>query len=144
MKRFIAALLVGTMFLPISAFAKSKPEAPPEPTRLLVEIYRIAPGMHAAFLEEIAKYDAVNRAAGLPPRQLYVHSDGASWDFMLIQPAKTPPGKAAALDKAWEDAKLPSVADFFLNFRRFVAEHEDTCALGPTTAADYLASRKAK
>jgi hypothetical protein len=115
-----------------------------EPPKMLVEIYRIAPGQHTAFLEAIAKFDEANRMAGLPPRQLYVHSDGASWDFMLIQPAETPPDKAAALDAAWEKLGLPSGADFFLSFRQYIASHEDTFVLGPTTAADYLASRKSK
>src|SRR5437870_13337324 len=82
-----------------------------EPPKMLVEIYHIAPGQHTAFLEAIAKYDEANRMAGLPPRQLYVHSDGASWDFMLIQPAETPPDKAAALDAAWEKLGLPTGAD---------------------------------
>ena len=144
MKIMCLALLAGVALSPGLAVAQSKAKPTPEPARMLVEIYRIAPGMHEAFLQEIAKYDAVNRAAGLPPRQLYVHSDGASWDFMLIQPAKTPPDKAAALDKAWDDAKLPSGADFFLNFRRFIAEHEDTFVQGPTSAEAYLATRKAK
>lgn len=111
-------------------------------SRKLIEIYRIAPGQHQAFLEAIAKYDEANRLAGLPPRELYIHSDGAGWDFLLIQPAQTPPDKAAALDAAWEKLGLPSGADFFLEFRRYVAEHEDTFAQGPTTAKDYLASRK--
>ena len=115
-----------------------------QPPKMLVEIYHIAPGQHTAFLEAIAKYDEANRMAGLPPRQLYVHSDGASWDFMLIQPAETPPDKAAALDAAWEKLGLPTGADFFLSFRQYIASHEDTFVLGPTTAADYLASRKSK
>jgi hypothetical protein len=115
-----------------------------EPPKMLVEIYRIAPGQHTAFLEAIAKFDEANRMAGLPPRQLYVHSDGASWDFMLIQPAETPPDKAAALDAAWEKLGLPTGADFFLSFRQYIASHEDTFVLGPTTAADFLASRKSK
>ena len=115
-----------------------------QPPKMLVEIYHIAPGQHTAFLEAIAKYDDANRMAGLPPRQLYVHSDGASWDFMLIQPAETPPDKAAALDAAWEKLGLPTGADFFLSFRQYIASHEDTFVLGPTTAADYLASRKSK
>lgn len=109
-----------------------------------IEIYRIAPGQHEAFLKEIARYDQANRMAGLPPRQLFVHSDGADWDFILIQPAKTPPDKEAALDKAWKQLGLPSGADFFLNFRRFIADHSDTVAIGPTTAADYLATRSSK
>jgi hypothetical protein len=110
--------------------------------RKLVEIYRIAPGQHAAFLEFIARCDEANRRAGLPPRELYVHSDGAGWDFMIIQPASTPDDRRAALDAAWQELGLPSGAEFFLQFRRFIAEHEDTFVKGPTTAADFLASRE--
>jgi hypothetical protein len=109
--------------------------------RKLVEIYRIAPGQHAAFLEFIARCDEANRRAGLPPRELYVHSDGAGWDFMIIQPASTPDDHRDALDKAWDELGLPSGAEFFLQFRRFIAEHEDTFVKGPTTAADFLAGR---
>lgn len=115
-----------------------------QPPATEVEIYRIAPGQHEAFLKEIARYDQANRLAGVPPRQLLVHSDGADWDFILIQPAKYPPATQAALDKAWKKLGLPSGADFFLNFRRFVAEHTDTVAIGPTTAAEYLATRTVK
>jgi len=134
MKRFALALL--SMF----ALQASAAEVP----RMLVEIYHIAPGQHTAFLEAIAKYDEANKMAGLPPRQLYVHSDGASWDFMLIQPAETPPDKTAALKAAWEKLGLPTGADFFLSFRQYIASHEDTFVNGPTTAADFLASRKKK
>lgn len=128
-----------SLLLATPALAQS---APPKPTRMLVEIYRIAPGQHEAFLKKIAQYDEANRLAGLPPRQLYVHSDGADWDFMLIQPASTPTDKSAALDAAWDKLKLPSGADFFLDFRSVIAEHSDTFVNGPTTAGDYLASRK--
>ena len=109
--------------------------------RKLVEIYRIAPGQHAAFLEFIARCDEANRRAGLPARELYVHSDGAGWDFMIIQPASTPDEHRDALDKAWDELGLPSGAEFFLQFRRFIAEHEDTFVKGPTTAAEFLAGR---
>jgi len=119
-------------------------KAPPPVDNVMIEIYRIAPGQHEAFLEEIARYDEANRLAGLPPRQLYVHSDGASWDFVLIQPAKTPPDKAQALEAAWRKLGLPSGADFFLSYRRFIADHSDTVAIGPTSAAAYLATRKTK
>jgi hypothetical protein len=134
MKRFALALLL------IFALQASAAEVP----RMLVEIYHIAPGQHTAFLEAIAKYDEANKTAGLPPRQLYVHSDGASWDFMLMQPAETPPDKSAALKAAWEKLGLPTGADFFLSFRQYIASHEDTFVTGPTTAADFLASRKKK
>ena len=132
MKKLLLAILLA-----MPAFAADVP-------RMLVEIYRIAPGQHTAFLEAIAKYDEANKLAGLPARQLYVHSDGASWDFMLIQPAETPDDKKAALNAAWQKLGLPSGADFFLSFRQYIAEHTDTFVSGPTTAADYLATRKKK
>jgi hypothetical protein len=113
-----------------------------KPPMMDIEIYRIAPGQHEAFLKEIARYDEANRMAGVAPRQLFVHSDGADWDFILIQPESYPPSQQAALDKAWKQLGLPSGADFFLNFRRFIADHTDTAAIGPTTATDYLATRK--
>jgi hypothetical protein len=137
---FAAAVVAAIAAVPMPGAAQEHAEMP----NVMVEIYRIAPGQHEAFLREIARYDEANRLAGLPPRQLFVHSDGASWDFILIQPAKTPPDKAAALDKAWKQLGLPSGADFFLQYRRFIAEHTDTVAIGPTTAADYLATRTAK
>lgn len=116
------------------------PVAPAPVPETQVEIYRIAPGQQRAFLEFIAKCDEANRLAGLPPRQLYVHSDGADWDFMLIQPAHTPPDKAAALDKAWDEVGLPSGSNFFFEIRKYIAEHTDTATRGPTTAAAYLAT----
>lgn len=138
MKSALLIVLCAFAFAASSpAWAQEEDEAP----ATQIEIYRIAPGQHEAFLKEIARYDEANRMAGVPARQLYVHSDGADWDFILIQPAKYPPDNQAALDKAWKQLGLPSGADFFLNFRRFIAEHTDTAAIGPTTARDYLATR---
>lgn len=108
-------------------------------TRKLVEIYRIAPGKHEAFLRAIARCDEVNHRAGLPPRQLYVHQDGASWDFMLIQDAAYPEGAGEAVGQAWDDLRLPSGPRFFTEFRSFILEHTDTFVSGPTSASAYLA-----
>jgi hypothetical protein len=44
----------------------------------VIEIYRIAPGQHENFLKLIALYDQASKEAGVAPRQLYVHQDGAS------------------------------------------------------------------
>jgi hypothetical protein len=131
----IAAAAVLALAAPCLAAAEA---APVQETQ--VEIYRIAPGQQRAFLEFIAKCDEANKLAGLPPRQLYVHEDGAEWDFMLLQPAHTPPDKSAALDKAWDQVGLPSGSNFFFEIRKYVAVHTDTSTHGPTTAADYLAT----
>ena len=136
----LTAFSVVALAAAAPAWAQEEAAAP----RMMIEIYKIAPGQHEAFLKEIARYDEANRLAGVPPRQLYVHSDGADWDFILIQPNEYPPDKQAALDKAWKQLGLPSGADFFLNYRRFIADHSDTVAIGPTSAAAYLATRTAK
>jgi len=140
-------MLVAPLMIVLNLAAQTQTQSPlpaPAPAKMLVEIYRIAPGKHLAFLEAIAKYDQANMMAALPPRQLYVHRDGASWDFMIIQPAEIPDDKSEALGEAWEKLGLPGGADFFLSFRELIASHEDTFVTGPTSAADYLATRKKK
>ncbi len=141
MKPFLVAL---ALFTAAPALAQTTTATPVEFPQKLVEIYKIVPGQQEAFLRFVAKLDAVNQSVGLPPRELYVHSDGAAWDFILIQPAKTPPEKAAAYDEAWAKSGLPSGADFFFEVRRFIVDHSDTFAKGPITAADFLASKTAK
>lgn len=124
-----------------AAAAAQTPAPPPEPVgRKLVEIYRVAPGKHEEFLRAIARLDEANRRAGLPPRQLYVHSDGASWDFLLIQDAEYPEGKGMEVGKAYREMGLPTGPRFFTEFRALLIEHTDTFASGPTTAGAWLAA----
>lgn len=131
--------------LAVPAVRAQAAAAPPEPVgRKLIEIYRIAPGQHEAFLRAIAKFDEANVRGGVAPRQLYVHSDGASWDFMLIQDAEYPEGKGEAVGKAYRELGLPGGPRFFTEFRAFLLEHTDTFASGPTTAAAYLAELDAR
>ena len=104
---------------------------------MLVEIYRIAPGQHEAFMRMIALFDEANRRAGLPPRQLYVHQDGADWDFMLIQPAETPDDKEKALADAYKALNTPSGPNFFVKLpqlhrraqRQFRQRSDQRCGL---------------
>lgn len=104
---------------------------------MVVEIYRIAPGKHEEFLRQIALYDRANAEAGLPPRQLFVHQGGASWDFMLLQPANHTDEESEKLDAAFKRLGIPQGAKFFVNFRTLIAEHTDT-NVEATTAAEYL------
>jgi hypothetical protein len=137
--RFVArpallACLVGLSALFGTSLAVADEPAP----RKLVEIYRIAPGKHAEFLRMIAKFDAASKEAGIPPRELYVHQDGANWDFMLIQNAEYTDEQRAKIGPVMEKMGLPRGADFFVAFRQFVAEHSDTFVEGPTTAEAWL------
>ncbi|NUT01391.1 MAG: hypothetical protein HOP96_10475 [Sphingomonas sp.] len=131
-------LVLAALALLSSAPALAQDKAAAEPQKMLVEIYRVAPGKHEEFMRMIALFDEANRRAGLPPRQLYVHQDGADWDFMFIQPADTPEGKEQALADAYKALKTPRGPDFFVKFRAFIAEHTDTFVSGPTNAADWL------
>jgi hypothetical protein len=141
MRQLIAALALLTAAPAVAQTARPAP-APPI-GKQQVETYRIAPGKQAAFLRFVARCDEANKLAGLPPRQLFVHVDGANWDFLILQPYDVPADKQAALDAAWAKVGLPSGADFFLAIREFIADHEDTSVRGPTTAADYLATTTA-
>ena len=137
----LAALQLAT----VPAAAQTLATPPPEAVgRKLVEIYRVAPGKHEAFLRAIALFDEANRRGGVPPRQLYVHSDGASWDFLLIQDAEYPEGKGAAVGRAFREMGLPGGPRFFTEFRTLLLEHTDTFVSGPTTAAAYLAELDAR
>jgi len=108
------------------------------PQKRLIEIYRIQAGMHEQFLRMLAKFEEAERQAGLPERELYVHQDGAEWDFIIIKREDPSPEKMA---KAYENLKKmggPTGGRFFLEVRKYVAEHSDTFAEGPTTATDWL------
>ena len=129
MKRFIAVLLALGTVAAASAQADS--------SEMVFEIYRIAPGKHEEFLRQIALYDRANAEAGLPPRQLFVHEGGASWDFLLLQPAHHTDEESAKLDAAFKKLGIPQGAKFFVAFRQLIAEHTDTNVVA-TTAAEYL------
>lgn len=128
-RRFLIPLLASALFASAPAFGESKD--------MLIEIYRIVPGKHEEFLRHLALLDQANAEAGLPPRQLFVHQDGASWDFVLLQPAHTTDEQDAKLAAAFKKLGIPGGAKFFVNFRTMIAEHTDTF-VEQTTAAEYL------
>lgn len=129
MKRFLLFLLAFGIVAAAPARADSK--------EMVIEIYRIAPGKHEEFLRQIALYDRANAEAGLPPRQLFVHEGGASWDFLLLQPAHHTDEESAKLDAAFKKLGIPQGAKFFVAFRQLISEHTDT-NVEATTAAEYL------
>jgi hypothetical protein len=133
-------LVLAVGFFVSVASAQSSPS--PSPASIeqesQVEIYRIAPGQHEEFLKFVALCDEANKQAGMPPRQLYVHQDGANWDFLLIQPLHNTPEQNKAWSAAATRLGIPHGGDFFLAIRKFVAEHTDTSVTGPTTAGDWL------
>jgi len=129
---------VATMALALGLWLGASAAAAADVPNMIVEIYRIAPGQHENFLKLIALYDQASKEAGVAPRQLYVHQDGASWDFLILQPAENTPEQNKAIGAALKCLGAPQGAKFFLEIRRYMTEHTDTFVSGPTTAADWL------
>jgi len=131
-KMLIATSVALACTLPGRASAQSAQTA-------IVSIYHAAPGHQVALLQWLARQDQIAAAAGTPATQLYVHQDGADWDYVLIQPQMTP-----AQDAAYEGAAKRLGVDVGprsgIEFRKHIISHSDTMARGPTTAAAYLAA----
>ena len=113
------------------------PAAAQEPRSVIISIYRGAPGQQVALLKWLARQDEIARTANVPAGQLYVHQDGASWDFLVIGPAPTPQ-EDAAVEAAAKKMGATAGPMTGIELRRYISEHSDTVAAGPTTAADWL------
>lgn len=103
----------------------------------IVSVYRAAPGHQEQLLTWFAQQEAINKAAGIPPTQLYVHQDGASWDFLIVAP-QTTPQQDQAFDAAARRMGAPVGPRAGLELRKHIAEHTDTFVAGPTTATEWL------
>jgi hypothetical protein len=128
---FCSLLLAGT-----TAAQKGGAAAPPPPAmgRAMISIYRIAPGKHVEFLKWLAERDAVAKEAGAAPTQLYAHMDGASWDFITIEPQLEPVAQAELgkkIEAASKKKGLTTGPKQSIEVRQFFAEHTDTMAAGP-------------
>ncbi|HEU0284469.1 MAG TPA: hypothetical protein VFR52_04930 [Sphingomicrobium sp.] len=110
----------------------------PAPPEHIVSLYRAAPGHQAALLQWFAQQDRIAQAAGVAPMQLYVHTNGDSWDYMGINPVTTP-DQDAALDAAAKKLGLPTGPSVGLELRKHIAWHTDTYTVGPISAAQALA-----
>lgn len=132
------ALAAGAGALAAGSIAYAQAPAFPQ-GRATVSLYRAAPGQQVALLRWLAQQDRIAQAAGQPAMQLYVHTDGDSWDYMGINPVTTD-AQDDALDAAAKKLGLPSGPGVGLELRKYIAVHTDTITMGPTTAAQYLAA----
>lgn len=130
------ALLAGVVAL---AAAVSLPTSATAQTagRAIVSTWHAAPGEQIALLKWLADQDKVAVAAGVPKAQVYVHTDGAEWDYLVVQPLTTPE-QEAALEAAGKRLGIDAGLRSSIEFRKHIASHTDTLVRGPMTAADYL------
>lgn len=111
--------------------------APADPPKARVALYRAAPGQQVALLKWFAGQNRAAQAAGVPAGQLYVHTDGDSWDYLAIDPVTTP-AQDAAVDAAAKKLGMAVGPAASLEFRKYIAMHTDTFVIGPVTAEQYL------
>ena len=118
------------------ALSFTAPALAADPGKAIVSLYHVAPGHQVDFLKWLDQQDRISVAAGIAKSQLYAHTDGDSWDYMVIYPVLT-----EAQDKATDDAAKRMGLNPMrgsLELRKYIASHTDTFTRGPMTAADYL------
>lgn len=132
--KLAAAAAVGALAAGSIVYAQT-PAAPPP--RAIVSLYYAAPGHQEALLRWFAEQDRVAQAAGVAPMQLYIHTDGDSWDFMGINPVTTE-AQDQALDAAARKLGVRSGPRVSLDLRTHINSHTDTFTVGPISAAQAL------
>lgn len=78
-------------------------------------------------------------AAGVAASQIYVHTSGDSWDYLVINPVTTD-AQDDAIDAAAKKMGIANGPRASIEFRTMIASHTDTTANGPQTAAQILAA----
>lgn len=129
--KLILAAIAACAFV-VPAYGQEVPEH-------IVSLYRAAPGQQVALLKWIARQDQAAQAAGLPATQIYVHTSGDSWDYMVINPVTTK-AQDDAVDAAAKKLGISSGPRASIEFRTMIAVHTDTTTNGPQTAAQILAA----
>ena len=133
--KLAAAAALGAIASGTAVYAQAGSSEPP---KARVALYRAAPGEQVALLRYFAGQNRAAQAAGVPVGQLYVHTDGDSWDYLAIDPITTK-AQDAAMDAAAKKMGMPTGPAASLEFRKHIALHTDTFVIGPVTAAQYLA-----
>ena len=130
--KYAAAAAAGAIAATSIAFAQTA-----SPPRAIISIYHAAPGHQQALLEWLAQQDRIAAAAGVASSQIYAHTDGDSWDYLMIAPATTD-AQDKALDAAAAKMGLPTGPKVGLELRKHIQSHTDTFVVGPMTASQML------
>lgn len=107
-----------------------------------IEIFKLAPGMQEPFLRDIARYDEVLAAGGQPPLKIFIHQEGADWDVIIYKQSgdfDPTAEQQAAMDARKAELNIPEGPAYFHMVREWIAAHEDSRAIGPISAGEWLA-----
>jgi hypothetical protein len=133
--KLAAAAAVGAVAAGSIVYAQTAPSQPP---RAMVSLYHAAPGQQEALLRWFAAQDRAAQAAGIAPMQLYIHTDGDSWDYMGINPVTTE-AQDQAIEAAAKKLGMQSGPRMGMELRKYIVSHTDTATIGPVSAEQALA-----
>ena len=122
-----------------AACAFATPALGQDTPQAIVSLYRAAPGQQVPLLKWMAQQDRASQAAGVAASQIYVHTSGDSWDYLVINPVTTK-AQDDAVEAAAKQMGLATGPRASIQFRTMIAVHTDTMANGPQTAAQILAA----
>ena len=120
-----------------AALFSASPAVAQDSGRATVSLYRAAPGHQIELLKWLADQDRIAAAAGIAAGQVYAHTDGDSWDYMVIFP-QTTPAQDDALDAAAKKMGMPFGPMVGIELSKHIALHTDTLVRGPMTASQML------
>ena len=132
--RYAAAVAAAGALASGTAAVAQMPSPPP---RAIVSLYHAAPGQQEALVRWLAQQDHVAASAGVGRLQLYVHTDGDSWDYMTISPVTTD-AQDQAIEAAAKKMGVATGPRLPLELRKYISSHTDTYTIGPITAEQYL------
>lgn len=121
------------------ALSFTTPTVAAEPGKAIVSLYHAAPGQQVTLLKWMAAQDRAAAAAGVAVSKIYVHMQGDSWDYLVINPMTTD-AQDAAVEAELKKMGMTTGPRASVQFRTMIASHTDTISAGPTTAADILAN----
>jgi len=132
LKFALAATAALALAIPAAASAQDAGTA-------IISIYHAAPGHQVELLRWLAQQDRIAQAAGQQRSQLYVHTDGDSWDYLMVAP-QTTKAQDDAFDAAATKMGLPAGPRAGIELRKHIMSHTDTYVRGPLSAAEILAA----
>jgi len=135
----VALIAASTLVLAAPRWAQDKDK--PGAGRARISIYEVAPGRQLDFLKWLAAREDVARDSGVPAAELYAHTDGDRWDYVILWPI-TSPDQDRKMDEVAAAKGLKTGFPAALEFRALLSSHTDTFVNGPTTAAALVAAAK--
>jgi hypothetical protein len=135
----VALIAASTLVLAAPRWTQDKDK--PGTGRARIAIYEVVPGRQLDFLKWLAAREEVAREAGVPAAELYAHTDGDRWDYVVVWPITTPE-QDRKMDEVAAAKGLKTGFPAALEFRALLSSHTDTFVNGPTTAAALVAAAK--